>query len=70
MIIGDEQSDIPKLIEDMLYRMLNGNFSGWENNEGGQGSWLFDPIDKSIFFDFNYNTEEEQSVDVNYEIRF
>ncbi len=70
MIIGDEQSDIPKLIEDMLYRMLNGNFAGWENNEGGQGSWLFDPIDKSIFFDFNYNTEEEQSVDVNYEIRF
>lgn len=70
MIIDGNQVDIPKLIEDMLYRMLNGNFGGWENNEGGQGSWEFNPKDKTIFFDFNYNTEEEQSVNIDYEIRF
>lgn len=70
MIIDGNQVDIPKLIEDMLYRMLNGNFGGWENNEGAQGNWEFNPKDKTIFFDFNYNTEEEQSVNIDYEIRF
>lgn len=70
MMVDNEQFDIPKLIEEMLYSMLNGNYAGWENNEGAQGSWLFDPSEKTILFDFNYNTEEEVSVDLNYEIRF
>lgn len=68
MMIGDEQVNIPNAIEDMLYQMLNGNFAGWENNEGAHGSWIFQS--DTIEFDFNYNTEEEHSVDVNYEIRF
>jgi hypothetical protein len=54
----------------MLYSMITGSHSGWENNEGAQGSWLFDPSEKIIIFDFNYNTEEEESVDLDYEIRF
>ena len=70
MMVDNEQFDIPKLIEEMLYSMLNGNYAGWENNEGAQGSWSFDPSEKTIFFDFNYNTEEEQSVNIDYEIRF
>jgi hypothetical protein len=70
IMIDNEQFDIPKLIEEMLYSMLNGNFAGWENNEGAQGSWLFDSSEKTIFFDFNYNTEEEQNVNIDYEIRF
>lgn len=70
IMIDNEQFDIPKLIEEMLYSMLNGNYAGWENNEGAQGSWLFDSSGKTIFFDFNYNTEEEVSVNIDYEIRF
>ena len=70
MTVDGEQEDIPAAIEDLLYSMLNGNFAGWENNEGGQGSWEFNSGDKTIFFDFNYNTEEEVSVNIDYEIRF
>jgi hypothetical protein len=70
MTVDGEQEDIPKPIEELLYSILNGNHAGWENNEGAQGSWEFNSGNKTIFFDFNYNTEEEQSVDLNYEIRF
>ena len=70
MMIGGERYDIPKPIEELLYSMLNGNHPGWENNEGAQGSWEFDSSDKTIIFDFNFNTEEEESVDLDYEIRF
>ena len=71
MWVDSERVDIPKPIDDLLYSMLNGNFAGWENNEGGQGSWEFNSGDKTIFFDFNYNTEEEESVDLeDYEIKF
>ena len=70
MMIGGERHDIPKPIEELLYSMLNGNHGGWENNEGAQGSWTFDSSDKTIVFDFNYNTEEEVSVDLDYIIRF
>jgi hypothetical protein len=69
MMIDGKQVDIPKLIEDILNDMLS-DFSGWENNEGAQGSWEFISRDKTIVFDFNYNTEEEVSVDLDYEIRF
>jgi hypothetical protein len=70
MIIIGNQVDIPNLIEEMLYSMISRSFAGWENNEGAQGNWEFNPKDKTIFFDFNYNTEDEQSVDIDYEIRF
>ena len=70
MSVNNSQVDIPALIEDMLYSMINNNYGGWENNEGAQGSWLFGPSEKIILFDFNYNTEEEQSVNLDYEIRF
>ena len=65
MIVDGEQEDMPAAIEDLLYSMLNGNFAGWENNEGAQGSWEFNSGDKTILFDFNYNTEEEESVDLD-----
>ena len=70
MVIDGNQEDLPKLIEDMLYSMISSNYAGWENNEGAQGSWLFDSSEKTILFDFNYNTEEEVSVNIDYEIRF
>lgn len=70
MMVNEDRVDIPNLIEEMLYSMLNGNYAGWENNEGAQGSWEFISRDKTIVFDFNYNTEEEVPVDLDYEIRF
>ena len=70
MMIGNEGHDIPKPIEELLYNMLNGNYSGWENNEGAFGSWEFDSSNKTIIFDFNYNTEEEQNINLDYTIKF
>ena len=70
MWVDSERVDIPKPIDDLLYSMLNGNFAGWENNEGGQGSLEFNSGDKTIFFDFNYNTEEESNIGLVYEIKF
>lgn len=69
MIVDGDQVDLPSLIEDMLYNMLN-QYAGWENNEGGQGSWTFYSRNKVVEFDFNYNTEEEVRVNFNYEIKF
>ena len=51
MIVDGEQEDMPAAIEDLLYSMLNGNFAGWENNEGAQGSWEFNSGDKTILFE-------------------
>ena len=70
MMIGGERYDIPKPIEELLYSMINRSFAGWENNEGAQGNWEFVSGDKTVVFDFNYNTEEEQSVDIDYIIKF
>jgi hypothetical protein len=70
MMVNGKQVDIPKPIEELLYSMISRSFAGWENNEGAQGNWEFNPKDKTIFFDFNYNTEEQQGVELDYEIRF
>jgi hypothetical protein len=71
MVINDTDHPLPKLIEDMLYDMLNGNHPGWENNEGAQGSWTFRPDQKIVEFDFNYNTEDEVYLDnLNYSLDF
>jgi hypothetical protein len=70
MYINGERYDIPRPIEELMYSMISSNYAGWENNEGAQGSWEFNPRDKTIYFDFNYNTEEEQDVNIDYEIRF
>jgi len=70
MIVNGNQVDIPKPIEELLYSMISRGFAGWENNEGAHGSWEFISRDNTVVFDFNYNTEEEQSVELDYEIRF
>jgi len=70
MMVGGERYDIPKPIEELLYSMLGRNYAGWENNEGAFGSWEFDSSDQTIIFDFNYNTEEEVRVDLDYRIKF
>jgi len=69
--INGSSESVPKLIYDMVYEWLMKTGIDWYNNEGGQGSWEFNSGDKTIFFDFNYNTEEEESVDLeDYEIKF
>ena len=75
MINDNNNTNYQSMINDNnnntnFHSMINNNYGGWENNEGAQGSWLFGPSEKIILFDFNYNTEEEQSVNLDYEIRF
>ena len=62
MVINNESFPIPNRINDMIYDMLN-DHPGWENNEGSQGGWTFRPDQKTIEFDFNYNTENEEFID-------
>jgi hypothetical protein len=70
MMVGGERHDIPTPIEKLLYSMLTSNHSGWENDTGAFGSWEFDSSDKTIIFDFNYNTEEEININLDYTIKF
>lgn len=65
IMINNESFPIPNRINDMIYDMLS-DHSGWENNEGAQGSWTFRPDQKTVEFDFNYNTEDEVSIDSDY----
>lgn len=36
---GNSNIQIPASYEDFMYRMLQSYFGGWENNEGGQGTF-------------------------------
>ena len=36
---GNSDIQIPASYEDFMYRMLSNQYGGWENNEGGQGTF-------------------------------
>ena len=60
---------LPADIEDFCYDQLSRNFSGWENNEGGDGSFMFNFNDGTITLYHNGNIEESES-DTLFEIDF
>jgi len=53
---------VPASIEDWCYDALNGEYGGWENNEGSQGRFYFNMENKTITLEHQYNTEESSSV--------
>ena len=70
MNINGSQIRLPKLIEDMLYKWLSETDIDWENNEGGQGSFIFSPRHSEIVLNLEQNYEENVDVPLNFEIKF
>jgi len=70
MSINGSSEDMPKLIEDMLYHWLEETDVDWYNNEGGQGSFIFNPSDSQIYLNLEQNYEENVNVPINFEIKF
>lgn len=52
---------LPGSMEDFCYNQLSSNFGGWENNEGGQGYFVFNFTDGTITLYHTDNIEESES---------
>ena len=70
MEINGSSESIPPLIEDMLYKWLEETGIDWYNNEGGQGSFLFDPKNSEIILEIETNYEETVSTISDFKIKF
>jgi hypothetical protein len=58
---GDiDQIRIPASFEDFMYNMLNSDFGGWENNEGGQGQFVILIDEQTIELNCSLNYEDPQ----------
>lgn len=53
---------VPSLMEDFCYDKLSSEFGGWENNEGGEGYFIFNFNDNTITL---YHTENIETGDSN-----
>lgn len=42
-----------RLVESICYSVLEREYGGWENNDGGYGSFLFDASDRKVHFEMN-----------------
>jgi len=70
MEINGSDEKISPLLENMLYQWLENTGIDWYNNEGGQGSFLFDPKNSEIILEIEVNYEEAVDVLLKFEIRF
>jgi hypothetical protein len=70
MYINGDLKNLPRLIEDMLYKWLEETDIDWYNNEGGQGSFIFNPKNSEIYLNLEQNYEESVNVPLNFEIKF
>ena len=60
---------VPAAMEDWCYRELSDNYSGWEINEGSDGSFIFNFHDMTIELIHTENIEDNAS-DTYYEESF
>lgn len=61
---------VPKLIYDMVYQWLIDTGIDWYNNDGGQGSFVFQPKESQIYLNIEQNYEESVNVPLNFVIHF
>lgn len=59
-----ESSSVPSDVEDWVYRKLESCCGGWEINEGSQGKFVFDLINKTVTHSHTYNIEESESITI------
>jgi hypothetical protein len=62
-------TQVPADVENWCYRELEDNFSGWEDNEGSDGEFVFDFKNKTIELSHIYNIEKNE-MDTIYEESF
>lgn len=61
---SEQKVDLPDDIEDICYRELGSNFSGWEINEGSNGEIIITNNSLSIYHNWNVEVNEEISLDI------
>jgi hypothetical protein len=69
--LGDSV-DIPASFEDFGYDILEKNFGGWENNQGGNGNVILnftEPGEVSWSIEMNMNNEEGFADHYNFEVK-
>lgn len=61
---GNSDIQIPAAYEDFMYRMLSTQYGGWENNEGGQGTFtiLINSQIIELYMGLNEESPEGESV--------
>ena len=52
---------VPESMEDFCYDKLSDNFRGWENNEGGEGYFMFNFNNNTITLYHTQNIEQDDS---------
>ena len=57
----DEGPSVPAVVSDFCYQVLESNFGGWEINEGSQGNFQFNRVEKKIYWNHTNNIEENDS---------
>jgi hypothetical protein len=60
---------LPGSMEGFCYNQLSDNYGGWENNEGGEGYFIFNFTDGTITLHHTENIEENEK-DTLFEIDF
>ena len=60
-IFDEINQQIPGSMEDFCYNQLRDNYGGWENNEGGQGYFVFNFNDGTVTLYHTENVEENVS---------
>lgn len=67
MEVNNQSINLPSVVEDLLYRLLENSYGGWEINEGSQGEFIFDFNEKSLTLNHGNNYEEYVNIDIDNE---
>ena len=68
--INGTSEPISDIMMNMFYTWLSNTYGGWENNEGGQGRFYFNPSTDEIILEMSQNSEEGVDTSLNFKINF
>ena len=59
-IVTRQTLSVTDAIEKLVYDLLEQTYSGWENNQGAYGDFLFDVAERTIALNFNEQIETSE----------
>lgn len=59
-IVTRQTLSVKDAIEKLVYDLLEQTYSGWEDNQGAYGDFLFDVTERTITFNFNERIETSE----------
>ena len=59
-IVTRQTLSVKDAIEKLVYDLLEQTYSGWENNQGAYGDFLFEVVERSITLNFNERIETSE----------